>query len=160
MSFTTACTGTSSYLICDILFPVQQQLTNMKNESDLKSQQNEVCNRDFNEMIRALSSSLQEKEATAAQLQNELQKAHVASTPEQLLRFIKLTIEITEVECKLQEAEYQKQQADLVRKVQVQEMENRQSFKAELHSQLGELSCHKYFITSLQYCNNLLIAIK
>ena len=123
----------------------------MKNKSDLKSKQNEVRNHDFNEVIRALSSSLQEKEATAAQLQSELQKyQQVAST--QLLGFIKLTIEITEVECKLHEAEYQKQQADLERKVQVQKMKNREIFKAELHLQLGELSCHQYFITSCVHC--------
>ena len=64
----------------------------MKEESELKSQEIEECNADIthlSEEIKALSSSLQEKEAAAAQLQSELEKREqVAST--QLLGFIKL----------------------------------------------------------------------
>ena len=111
----------------------------MKEESELKSQEIEECNADIthlSEEIKALSSSLQEKEAAAAQLQSELEKREqVAST--QLLGFIKLRTQIAELECKLQEAEEQKQQAELEREATVQEMNAKENLKAQLYAHFG-----------------------
>ena len=113
----------------------------MKDESKLKSQRIEACNADIshlNKEIQVLSSFLQEKEATAAQLQSELEKREqVAST--QLLGFIKLRAQIAELERKLQEAEEQKQQAELEREATVQEMKAKENLKAQLRAQLGKL---------------------
>ena len=113
----------------------------MKNESKLKSQRIGACNADISHLdkeIKVLSSSLQEKEAAAAQLQSKLKKCEqVAST--QLLGFIKLRTQIAELEQRLQEAEEQKQKAELEREATVQEMKARQSFKVQLHAQLGKL---------------------
>ena len=113
----------------------------MKGESELKSQQIETCNADithFSEEIKMLSSSLQEKEAAAAQLQSKLkQREQVAST--QLLTFIKLRTQIAELERKLQEAEEQKQKAELEREATVQEMKAKEKLKAKFHAQLGKL---------------------
>ena len=113
----------------------------MKEESELKSQQIETCNADIthlSEEIKMLSSSLQEKEAAAAQLQSELKKREqVAST--QLLTFIKLRTQIPELERKLQEAEEQKQQVELERNATVQEMKAKESLKAQIHAHLGRL---------------------
>ena len=113
----------------------------MKEESELKSQQIETCNADIthlSEEIKVLSSSLQEKEAAAAQLQSKLKKREqVAST--QLLGFIKLRTQIAELEHKLQEAEEQKLQAELEREATVQEMKAKENLKAQLHAQLGKL---------------------
>ena len=113
----------------------------MKDESELKSQQIETCNANIthlSEEIKALSSSLQEKETTAVQLQSKLKKREqVAST--QLLGFIKLRVQIAELERKLQEAEEQKQQVELERDATVQEMKAKENLKAQLHAQLGKL---------------------
>ena len=113
----------------------------MEAESELKSQQIEVCSADINhlsENIKTLSSSLQKEEARAVQLQSELQaREQVAST--QLLTFVKLTTQIAELERKLQEAEEQKQQAELERKATVKEMKAKENLKAQLHAQLGKL---------------------
>ena len=113
----------------------------MKEESELKSQQIETCNAGIthlSEEIKMLSSSLQEKEAAAAQLQSELKKREqVASS--QLLGFIKLRVQITELEHKLQEAEEQKQQVELERNATVQEMKAKESLKAQIHAHLGRL---------------------
>ena len=89
----------------------------------------------------ALSHSLKEKEATAAQLQSELQSSQqlVSSTTEQLLQLLKLQPQIVELECKLQEAEYKQQQAVLEKRAVVQEMEARKKLEERLRSQLGEL---------------------
>ena len=107
----------------------------------MKSQRLKDCNADIshlNKEIKVLSSSLQEKEATAAQLQSKLKKREqVAST--QLLGFIKLRTQIAELERKLQEAEEQKQKAELERDATVQEMKAKENLKAHLHAQLGEL---------------------
>ena len=107
----------------------------------MKSQQIETCNADIthlSEEIKMLSSSLQEKEAAAAQLQSKLkQREQVAST--QLLGFIKLRTQIAELECKLREAEEQKQKAELEREATVQEMKAKEKLKAQLHAQLGKL---------------------
>ena len=91
--------------------------------------------------MEALSCSLKEKEATAVQLQSELQSSHqqVFSTTEQLLELLKLQPQIAELERKLQEADYKKQQAVLEKRAVVQEMEARQKFEVQLHAQLGEL---------------------
>ena len=81
----------------------------MKDESELKSQQIETYNTEishFSNKIEVLSSSIEEKEATAAQLQNELQ-THWEVSSTQLLE---LTTQIAELEHRLQEAVEQKQQ--------------------------------------------------
>ena len=113
----------------------------MKKESELKSQQIETCNAGIthlSEEIKMLSSSLQEKEAAAAQLQSKLkQREQVAST--QVLGFIKLRTQIAELERRLQEAEEQKQKAELERDATVQEMKAKDKLKAQLHAQLGKL---------------------
>ena len=105
------------------------------------SQRIETCNAGIthlSEKIKVLSSSLQEKEAAAAQLQSELQKhEQVAST--QLLGFSKLRVQIAELERKLQEAEEQKQQVELERNATVQEMKAKESLKTQLSPQLGKL---------------------
>ena len=115
-----------------------------KDESELISQQIEACNSSItslSEKVEALSCSLKEKEATAAQLQNELQSSHqlVSSTTEQLLELLKLQPQITELEHKLQEAEYKKQQAVLEKRAVDQEMEARKKLEIRLFAQLGEL---------------------
>ena len=110
----------------------------MKDESELMSQQIEAYNTEISHLgkeIEVLSSSLQEKEATAAQLHNELQ-THQQVSSTQLLR---LTTQIAELEHRLQEVEQQKQQVELERNATVQEMNARQSFKVQLHAQLGKL---------------------
>lgn len=112
----------------------------MKDESGLKSQQIEVCSAEISKLskeIKALSNSLQEKEATAAQLQSKLQTHHqVAIPPERLLE---LTLEIAKLEHRLQEAEYQKQQAELGRWAVVREMKERKSFKEHFLGQDSKL---------------------
>lgn len=111
----------------------------MKCEVKLKSQQIKTYDANIShlsEEIKTLSSSLQEKEATAAQLQSQLQTyQHIASTPEQLLVLLK---SVTQLECKLQKAEYQKQQAELEREAAVQEMKAKEDLKLKLHAQLGK----------------------
>ena len=113
----------------------------MKEESELKSQEIETYNADIthlSEEIKMLSSSLQEKEAAAAQLQSELKKREqVVST--QLLGFIRLRVQIAELERKLQEAEEQKQQVELERNATVQEMKAKESLKAQIPAHLGRL---------------------
>ena len=113
----------------------------MKEESKLKSQQIETCNAGIthlSEEIKMLSSSLQEKEAAAAQLQSKLkQREQVVST--QLLGFIRLRVQIAELERKLQEAEEQKQKVELERDATVQEMKAKESLKAQIHAHLGRL---------------------
>ena len=120
----------------------------MKDESKLKSQQIGACNADIShlsEEIKVLSSSLQEKEATAAQLQSKLEKREqVAST--QLLGFIKLRTQIAELECKLLEAEEQKQKAEIERKAAVKEMKAKENLKIHLHAQLGKFEWFEKFL--------------
>ena len=114
----------------------------MKEESALKSQQIEACKADIrhrSEEIEVLSSSLQEKEAAATQLQSELQTCQQdANTPEQLLGLLKVTTKIAELEHKLQEAKYKKLQAELERDAIAQEMKAMDNLKAQLHAQLGK----------------------
>ena len=84
--------------------------------------------------METLSCTLKEKEATAAQLQGELQSSHhlVSSTTEQLLELLKLQPQIVELERKLQEAEYKHQQAVLEKRAVVQEMEARKKLEVRL----------------------------
>jgi len=91
--------------------------------------------------VEALSCSLKEKEATAAQLLSELRLSHqlVSSTIEQLLQLLKLQPQIVELQRTLQEAEYKQQQAVLQKKAVVQEVETRLKFEAQLCAQLGKL---------------------
>ena len=91
--------------------------------------------------MEALSCSLKEKEATAAQLQNELQSSHqlVSSKTEQLLQLLKLQPQIAELQRMLQEAEYKQQQAVLEKRAVVQEVETRLKFEVQLRAQLGKL---------------------
>ena len=91
--------------------------------------------------METLSCTLKEKEATAAQLQGELQSSHhlVSSTTEQLLELLKLQPQVVELERKLQEAEYKHQQAVLEKRAVVQEMEARKKLEVRLCAQLGEL---------------------
>ena len=88
------------------------------------------------EEVEALSSSLQEKEAAVAQLEIELQSYQKpASNPNHLSAVNALTTEIVELTQKLQEAEYQKQQASLERDAAIQETKEKMF---EKHSQLGK----------------------
>ena len=89
--------------------------------------------------VEALSSSLQEKEATVALLEGRLPPHQkTASTPEQLSDVITLTAEIAELKQKLKEAEFQKQQATLEKDAAVQEMEAKKKVEMQLHSRLGK----------------------
>ena len=110
----------------------------MKDESELKSQQIETYNTEISHLsnkIEVLSSSIQEKEVTATQFQNELQtRWQVSST-----QLLGLTTQIAELEYRLQEAEEQKHQVELEKEATVQEMNARQSFKVQLYAQLGKL---------------------
>ena len=107
----------------------------------MKSWQIEACSGDISrlsEETKALLSFLQEKETTAAQLQSELEKRQlVAST--QLLELLKLRTQIAELEHKLQEAEEQKQKAELAREATVQEMRAKENLKAQLHAHFGKV---------------------
>ena len=107
----------------------------MKDESELRSQQVKACNAKIShlsEEIKALLNSLKEKEATAAQLQAHQQ---AAISPEQ---FLELMAEVAKLDNKLQEAEYQKQQTELERRVLVHEMKARKSFKVQILEQVGK----------------------
>ena len=114
----------------------------MINESELKSKKLEACSADIiclHEEIETLLSSLQEKEATAARLQSELQKCkQVTSTQEQLLDLLKLTTQMAKLEHRLQEAEHEKQQVELEKEATMKEMKTRESLKAQIHAQLGK----------------------
>ena len=70
------------------------------------------------------------------QLQNELQQA--ASTPTELSEVLKLTTHIASLQQKLQEMEYQKQQAEMEREAAVQDVEARERFEEQLHAELGK----------------------
>ena len=71
-----------------------------------------------------------------AQLQSHEQ---FATTPETLSELLKLAPQIAELECRLQEAEYQKLQAELEREAAIEEVEAMQNFVALLHVQLGKI---------------------
>ena len=59
--------------------------------------------------------------------------------PETLSELLKLAPQVAELECRLQEAEYQKLQAELERKAAIEEVEAMQNFVTLLHVQLGEI---------------------
>ena len=73
---------------------IQQWLVDIKEESDSKSRQVEACEQNIShlsEEVEGLSHCLQEKEATVAQLQNELQSyEQLATTPESLSELLEL----------------------------------------------------------------------
>ena len=112
-----------------------------------KSQQIAVCNShisDLNKEVEALSSSLQEKEATVAQLEGELHSYQKADTNLKLLSdILTLTTEIAELRQTLQEAEYQKQQSSLEKDVAVQEVEAKKKVEMQLHRHLGKVVVKK-----------------
>ena len=128
-------------LYSHFIFILQQQLTDTKKDSDLKSQQIEACNANIsrlNKEVEALSHSLQAKQATVSQLERKLQSHQQAAiTPEQLLELLKLAPQTAELQRRLQEAEYQKQQAELEKEMAIKEMEAQKKFQMELHAKLG-----------------------
>ena len=63
----------------------------------------------------------------------------VASSPESLLRLVKLMTQIARLEGELQEAEYEKQQAESEREATIQEIKVRKKLIALLLAQLGKL---------------------
>ena len=102
-------------------------------------QQIDSCNQSIthlSEEVETLSASLQEKETKIEHLQSFRQ---VSSTPEQLSKLLKLATQIAELECRLQEAEYQKLQAELEREALLEEAEVMDNFVTLLHVQLGKL---------------------
>ena len=70
------------------------------------------------------------------QLQNELQQA--GSTPTGLSKVLELTTQITSVQQKVQEMEYQKEQAELEREAAVRDVGARKRFEIQLHAELGK----------------------
>ena len=121
---------------------LQQQLITTKEESEHKTQQIAACKSrisDLSKEVEALSSSLQEKEATVVLLEGKLPSYQkTASTPEQLSDVITLTAEIAELKQKLKEAEVQKQQATLEKDAAVQEMQSKKKVEMQLHRHLGK----------------------
>ena len=113
-----------------------------KEELEHKSQQVAFCNSQISQLteeVEALSSSLQEKEATVAQLEGKLPSYQKDdSNPKLLSTVIILTTEIAELKQKLQEAEVQKQQNILEREAAVQEMEAKKDEEIQLHRHLGK----------------------
>ena len=126
----------------------------MKEKSELKSQQIEACNANIshlNKDVEALSHSLQEKQATVSQLERKLQSHQQAAiTPEQLLELLKLAPQTAELERRLQEAEYQKLQAELEKEMAIKEMEAQKKFQIQLHAKLG--TCKLFFNMRTQLC--------
>ena len=82
----------------------------MKEESELNLQHMEAS---YNANIHHLS---EEIETLTSSLKKKEEHLPVASTPEQLLESLSLMIQIAELECRLQETEYQKQHAELPQK--------------------------------------------
>ena len=75
-----------------------------------------------------------------AQLESELKSyKQAASTPEKLLELLEVTTQIAELDSRLQEAEYQKQQALLERETAVKTIEAQKKFETQLHTQLSKL---------------------
>ena len=114
---------------------MQHQLVSIKEESESRLQLIESCNLN----ISHLSEEVKQKEATLAQLKSELQSyEQVYGTPEQLLELLELEPQVAGLECKLQEAEDQKQQLELEREAAFEEVEAMQNFVKLLHVQLGK----------------------
>ena len=78
----------------------------------------------------------------------QLQQA--ASSPIDLSVVITLITQIASLQQKLQEMEYQKQQAELERDAAVQDVEAREKFEVQLHAQLGKqgISTGAYSLTT------------
>ena len=75
-----------------------------------------------------------------AQLQSKLHSHdQLATTPETLSELLKLAPQIARLECRLEEAEYQKLQAELERQAAIEEVEAIQNFVTMLHVQLGKI---------------------
>ena len=87
--------------------------------------------------MEALSCSLKEKEAAVAQLKKLQSHKQEAHDPKGLLEMLNLAPQIVELERRLKEAEYQKQQAELEREMAVKEVEAQKKFQMHLHAQLG-----------------------
>ena len=130
-------------LLTLLILALQQRLIDIKEESDSKSQQIESCEQNIShlsEEVESLLHCLQEKETTVAQLQSKLQShEQLATTPETLSELLKLAPQIVRLECRLQEAEYQKLQAELERQAAIEEVEAIQNFVTMLHVQLGKI---------------------
>ena len=119
-----------------------------KEELEHKSQQVAFCNSQISQLtkeVEALSSSLQEKEATVAKLEGKLPSYQKDdSNPKLLSTVIMLTTEIAELKQKLQEAEVQKQQNILEMEAAVQEVEAKKDEAIQLHRHLGKKNAN-YF---------------
>ena len=130
-------------LLTPLFSALQQRLVDIKEESESKSRQIEACEQNIShlsEEVECLSHCLQQKEATVAELQSKLQShEQLATTPETLSELLKLAPQIAELERRLQEAEYQKLQAELEREAAIEEVEAMQNFVALLHVQLGKI---------------------
>ena len=97
-----------------------------------------------------MSSFLQKKEATVAQLESELQSYKTAaSNLKQLSDVITLTTEIAELKQKLQKTTFQKQQNTLKRETAVQEVEAMKEVELQLHRHLSKLKNIPFFRQSL-----------
>ena len=72
------------------------------------------------------------------QLQNEFQQT--GSTLTGLSKVLELTTQIASLQQKVQEMEYQKEQADFEREAALQDVEARKRFERQLHAELGKLA--------------------
>ena len=114
-----------------------------------KSQQIAVCNSRISrlsEEVKVLSDSLQKKQAAVTQLENELQSYQkAATTSKQLSEVIALTTETVKLKQRLQEAEYQKQQATLEKDAALQEVEAKKKVEMQLHGHLGKVVVKNHY---------------
>ena len=114
-----------------------------------KSQQIAVCYSrisHLSEEVKVLSDSLQKKQAAITQLENELQSYQKATTtPKQLSDVIALTTETVKMKQRLQEAEYQKQQATLEKDAALQEVEAKKKVEMQLHRHLGKVVAKNHY---------------
>ena len=114
-----------------------------------KSQQIAVCNSRISrlsEEVKVLSDSLQKKQAAVTQLENELQSYQkAATTPKQVSDVIALTTETVKLKQRLQEAEYQKQQATLEKDAALQEVEAKKKVEMQLHRHLGKVVVKNHY---------------
>ena len=122
-----------------------------KEELEHKSQQVAFCNSQISQLteeVEALSSSLQEKEATVAKLEGKLPSYQKDdSNPKLLLTVITLATEIAELKQKLQEAEVQKQQNILEMEAAVQEVKAKKDEEIQLYRHLGKKKCKLFSST-------------
>ena len=72
-----------------------------------------------------------------SQLERKLQsQQQEAITPEQLLELLKLAPQTAELQRRLQKAEYQKQQAELEKEMDIKEMAAQKKFQMQLLAEL------------------------